>query len=194
MWLTLLAVGLRRGECLALRWSDLDLDAGRLTVRRSLQRLRGERDEDTGNRRGRLVEVDPKTEASSATVALPASVVAELREHRQRQRVQRLAAPVWADPALVFTTGVGTALEPRNVNRAFETLRERAGIRHVRLHDLRHAAATFALAAGVDMKSVQTMLRHSRMATTADLYAHVPEEVQVAGAQLMDDLLRELAP
>ncbi|HEY3924271.1 MAG TPA: tyrosine-type recombinase/integrase [Acidothermaceae bacterium] len=192
LWLVMLGLGLRRGEALALRWENVDLDAGTVKIVGSLQRLRGERDAVTGRRRGALVEVTPKTEHSAATMALPALLVEVLREHRRAQRVQRLAAPAWVDDSLVFTTRVGTALEPRNVSRSWAALCLAAGVRPVRLHDLRHSAASFALAAGVSMKVVQTMLRHSRMATTADIYAHVLEDVQRAGADRMDGVLRTI--
>jgi site-specific recombinase XerD len=119
-------------------------------------------------------------------------VVEVIREHRKAQLAQRMAALGWVDDSLVFTTAIGTALEPRNVSRSWTALCVRAGIRPVRLHDLRHSAASFALAAGVDMKVVQTMLRHSRLATTADIYTHVLEDVQRAGAARMDGVLREL--
>jgi integrase len=125
-------------------------------------------------------------------MALPALLVEVLRDHRKAQLAQRLTALVWVDDGLVFTTSVGTALEPRNVARSWAALCEKAGVRVVRLHDLRHAAASFALAAGLDMKVIQTMLRHSRMATTADIYAHVLQDVQRAGADRMDGVLRML--
>jgi integrase len=192
LWLVMLAVGLRRGEALALRWDDLDLDAGTVTISRSLQRLRGERNAETGRRRGTLREVAPKTEGSSATIALPASLVTALREHVEVQQLERMVARVWVDPGLVFTTYVGTALEPRNVNRSWTALCDRAEVRRVRLHDLRHSAASFMFAAGVDLKLVQTTLRHSRLATTADVYAHVLDEVQHQAAERMDAVLRGL--
>jgi integrase len=193
LWLVMLSVGLRRGEALALRWDDLDLEAGTVSIRRSLQRLRGDRDPATGRRRGHLVEVDPKTIGSSATVALPASLVTALTEHREVQRLERMVAVAWVDPGLVFTTSVGTALEPRNVNRAWSTLCAKASVRQLRLHDLRHSAASFMFAAGVDLKLVQTTLRHSRLATTADVYAHVLDEVQHQAADRMDGVLRSLS-
>jgi integrase len=90
----------------------------------------------------------------------------------------------------VFTTNVGTALEPRNVSRSWASLCTKAGVRKMRLHDLRHSAASFMFAAGVDLKLVQTMLRHSRLATTADVYAHVLDEVQHQAADRMDGVLR----
>ncbi len=192
LWLVMLSVGLRRGEALALRWDDLDLDAGTVTIARSLQRLRGDKNETTGRRRGELVELAPKTEGSAATIALPASLVTALREHVEVQQLERMVAPAWVDPGLVFTTSVGTALEPRNVSRSWSTLCDRANVRRVRLHDLRHSAATFMLSAGVDLKMIQTTLRHSRLATTADVYAHVLDDVQHQAAERMDVVLRGL--
>ncbi|MGO9873187.1 MAG: site-specific integrase [Acidimicrobiia bacterium] len=126
LWLVILSIGLRRGEALALRWDDLDLDAGTVTIARSLQRLRGDKDETTGKRKGRLVEIAPKTEESSATIALPGSLVTALREHIEVQQLERMVARVWVDPGLVFTTNVGTALEPRNANRSWTSLCVRA--------------------------------------------------------------------
>jgi integrase len=130
--------------------------------------------------------------ASAATVALPASLVTALQEHAEVQRLERMVAVAWVDPGLVFTTNVGTALEPRNVNRSWAALCAKAGVREVRLHDLRHSAASFMFAAGVDLKLVQTTLRHSRLATTADVYAHVLDEVQHQAADRMDGVLRDL--
>ncbi len=193
LWLVLLSLGLRRGEALGLRWEDLDLEGGTVTLRRSLQRVRGdEPDPVTGRRSGALVERRLKTDASAASLALPESLREALQEHRKDQEAQRARARVWVDDGLVFTTSVGTPLEPRNVSRDWQNVLSRAGVRRVRLHDLRHSAASFMLAQGVHMKVVQATLRHSRMSTTADLYTHVLEDVQRAGAQQMDAFLRSL--
>jgi len=194
LWLTLLALGLRRGEALALRWGDLKLDAASVRISRSLQRLRDEPTQPGGPRRGQLVETRPKTIGSEAVLPLPAALVKALRGHQVRQRSQRLAAPFWADPELVFSTGIGTALEPRNVDRSWKALCARAEVRPLRIHDLRHATATFLLTAGVDMKVIQRTLRHSRHQTTADVYAHVAEELQRGAAEGMDAVLRQLRP
>ncbi|MDP9408204.1 MAG: site-specific integrase [Actinomycetota bacterium] len=184
LWLLVTALGLRRGEALALRWEDVDLEAGHLRVRATLQRVEG-----------RLVRADvPKTQASRRTLPLPAVVVDALRAHRAAQLQDRLAAPVWQDATLVFTTSVGTPLEPRNVLRSFQELCERAGLRRLRIHDLRHAAASFLLLQGVDMRVVMGTLGHSRLATTSDLYTHLLEPVQRQAADRMDALLRDMAP
>ena len=190
LWVVLMAIGLRRGEALALRWSDVDLEEGIVRVSRSLQRVLGDPDPATGKRKWVLVEARPKTDASVAVLALPDLVVQALREHRQRQLQERMRSKVWADSDFVFTTPIGTPLDPQNVSHAWIALCKKAGIRRTRLHDLRHSAASFMIAAGVDIKVVQTVLRHSRLATTADIYAHVLAEVQRDAAERMNGLLR----
>jgi len=117
-----------------------------------------------------------------------------LRAHRAAQVQERLASRAWADQTLVFTTSIGTPLEPRNVLRSFHGLCDRAEVRRVRIHDLRHAAASFLLLQGVDLRVVMGTLGHSRLATTSDLYTHLLEPVQRAAADRMDDLLRQVTP
>lgn len=192
LWLTMLALGERRGEALAMRWSLTDLDAGSTKLRKQIRRMRGDLNPETGRRRGKLVEKDLKTEASKATLGLPAALVEVLRRHKRDQAVERMAAKVWADSDLIFTTSVGTPLEPRNVNRAWTAVCERAGAK-IRLHDLRHAAASLAFAAGADLKEVQAMLRHTRMATTSDIYVEVLESVRRGTTERMDGVLRRIA-
>lgn len=192
LWFTLLSFGPRRGEALAMRWSLLDLDAGTVKLRAQLRRVRGEVDPATGKRKTTLVEKDLKTEASRATLVLPDALVEMLREHRRVQIIARMAAKAWVDPDLVFATSVGTPLEPRNVSRAWEALRVRAGVPGIRVHDLRHAAASLAFAEGASVKEVQAMLRHTRQATTADVYVHVLESVRQGTASKMDDVLKRV--
>ena len=180
LWLTYLALGLRKGEALGLTWPDVDLDKGLVTIRQSLRR-----------RGGKLVDGPVKTDASGATVPIPAPLVTVLAEHRANQLKDRLAAHAWAEPDRVFATAHGTPLEPRNVNHEWAKVCASAGVTPLRPHDLRHSMATFALRQGVDLKTIQTMLRHSRLATTADLYTHVLHEVQRSGSDRMGDLLTE---
>lgn len=192
LWMTMLALGERRGEALAMRWSLTDLDNASTALRKQIRRVRGELNPETGKRRGRLVEKDLKTEASKAKLGLPEALVEVLRVHRREQAVDRLAAKVWADPDLMFTTSVGTALEPRNVNRDWDAVCQRAGVK-VRLHDLRHAAASLAFQAGAELKEVQAMLRHTRLSTTSDIYVEVFDSVRRGTADRMDAVLRKIS-
>ncbi|MCZ2849707.1 tyrosine-type recombinase/integrase [Modestobacter sp. VKM Ac-2978] len=175
----MLATGLRRGEALGLHWSDVDLDGGTLRVRWTLTRT------SKGLQLG-----EPKTEKSRRSVPLPRSTVTALRAHRRQQATEQLAAgEAWRDSDLLFTTEVGTPLEPRNVLRRFETLAERAGLRDVHLHTLRHSAASFLLAAGTHTKVVQEHLGHSSYAITADIYSHVAPEQRREAADRLDEAL-----
>ncbi|MFV0307465.1 MAG: tyrosine-type recombinase/integrase [Desertimonas sp.] len=163
LWTVALAVGLRKGEALALRWSDVDLDQGQLRVARTVQRVDGA-----------LLFAEPKTARSRRTVVLPNVCIDALRSHRLRQNDERLAAgPYWQDNGLVFTTSHGTPIEPRNINRSFDALCRRAGLRRLRVHDLRHTCASLLLAQGVPARLVMEMLGHSQIGITMNLYSHV---------------------
>ena len=146
----MVATGLRRGEALALHWRDVDLDAGLARGRWTLSRT------------SKGLEIgEPKTERSRRTLPLPRSAVATLDAHRIRQTTERQAAgPARTDSGVVFTTEVGTPLEPRDVLRRFDARARRAGLEGVHLHTLRHSAASFLLAAETHTKVVQEHLRH----------------------------------
>ena len=122
---------------------------------------------------------------------LPRSAVETLTAHRVRQGAERqTAASTWRETGLVFTTEIGTPLEPRNVLRRFELLAERAGLKGVHLHTLRHSAASFLLAAGTHTKVVQEHLGHSSYAITADIYSHVGPTLKREAADRLDEALR----
>jgi integrase len=175
-----LAVGLRKGEALALRWRDVDLDGGTLTVTGTLKRRVG-----LG-----LVVDSPKTDNGRRTVPLPQVCIDALREHRRRQAADRLAAGApWHDDDFVFTTPIGTPLDPRNTTRLYHEITERAGLGHGRFHALRHSAATIMLSLGVPLEVISKTLGHAGYAITADVYAHVRAELQRRGADAMDSAL-----
>ncbi len=164
-----IATGMRQGELLGLTWPDVDLEAGTLTVRRSLKRYDGAYHLD-----------DIKTDRSRRTLALAPPLVAALRRHRRAQIVRFS----WR---LVFVTRNGQPLNGTNVTHTLQRHLKRAGLPRIRFHDLRHGAATYLLGAGVGMKEVSDLLGHQQMSTTADIYAHMlPEARRVAMDKLAD--------
>ncbi|WP_432071321.1 tyrosine-type recombinase/integrase [Streptomyces sp. AA1529] len=172
-------MGLRRGEIVGLRWSDVDLENRVLYVRQQTQR-----------RRGQLYQDDPKGRRRRA-VPLPAMCVAPLRWHRLRQsEAKRMAGKLWQESAYVFTTRTGRPVEPRNVYRSFTRVAELAGLRVIRLHDARHGCATLLVAAGVAPRVVMEILGHSQISITMDVYTHVVQDTQREAISHMDRLLR----
>lgn len=173
LWATMVTTGLRRGEALGLRWEDVDFRAARVRIVQTVVVV--------GNR-PQLSE--PKTVSGRRQVALHPELVAALRRQQVRQHEERLlAGPAWAGQDFVFATALGGVLHPRNVARDFQAAIRRTGARPIRLHDLRHTAATLALTAGAHPKQVQEMLGHARVAITLDVYSHVSDDMHAETAQ-----------
>jgi len=138
---------------------------------------------------GKLRIVEPKTSMSRRTVVLPKFAVRHLRKHRKRQDARRLAlGEAWREYGLVFASTIGTPIEPRNVNRRWDELRQQAGLDWLRLHDLRHGCATFMLAAGVPSRAIMEVLGHSGISVTMNTYAHVLPELRQEAADAIDEL------
>ena len=124
------------------------------------------------------------------TIALPDVVIGALKAQRVRQLQDRLlAGRHWRDHAFVFTSSVGTPLEPSNVTKRFRKLLVSAGVPSIRFHDLRHTAATFLLAQGVDPRTIMETLGHSQISLTLNTYSHVLPVLQREAARKMDGIL-----
>jgi len=179
LYVLCLTVGLRQGEALGLRWEDVDLDGGTLQVRTALQRIDGTY---------RLVE--PKTNRSRRTVALPETAAVALGAHHMRQQEAKAqAGPNWEDWALVFATPRGTPLNRHNVTREFQTLLEQVGLPRQRFHDLRHTCASLLLAMNVQPRDVMEVLGHSQIGLTMNTYSHVMPPALRNAASRMDEIL-----
>jgi integrase len=177
--LLIATTGLRRGECLALRWSDVDLYARALRVRDTVQRIDG-----------KLSTGPVKTERSRRTIPISPAMVALLRSHRITQLEERLrAANQWAEMGLVFTTELGRVVEPRNLLRVVEAAAKRIGLDGVGAHTLRHSAATAWLEAGVHIKQVSDLLGHSSVAITGDVYGHGSDQSARAAVDTLSGAL-----
>jgi integrase len=134
-----LALGLRQGEALGLRWEDIDLAAGTLRVCHQLQRVDG-----------RLVLVPPKTAKGRRTLVMPRLIVDSLREHEKRQVAEKIwAGSRWEETGLVFANRLGGPIQARRVIEQFHAALTDAGMRRIRFHDLRHSCATLLLVQGV---------------------------------------------
>jgi integrase len=185
-----LGTRLRRGELLALRWHDVDLDAALLHVRQTLVRVRNH--EATGSdRRTALVFQKPKTRPSRRRIPIPHDIVVELKAHKARQAQEKLLlGQAYQDHGLVFCLADGRPWDPRNFTRHFDRLLQQAGLPHIRFHDARHTFTTVMLDLKASPKAVQELLGHSKSATTMDIYAHVSLEVKKQEMGRLNHVLR----
>jgi integrase len=175
-----LRCGLRRGEVVALRWRNVDLERGQISIVTSAEQTdRGVREKEPKNGKGR-------------TIVLSATEIEELRSHRLRQAESLLALGVrLTDDHHVVTRDDGQPLQPRSLTHAFvKFVRRICSLPHIRLHDLRHSHATHMLAAGIHPKIAQERLGHSSVGITLDLYSHVLPGMQAEAASQVDALLR----
>ena len=176
-----LTTGMRRGELLALKWQDIDFEGGALHVRRAFTRAKGQR----------YLEAEPKTQKSRRSILLAPGTIEVLKQHRLKQlEAKRQAGEDWEERDLVFCTAVGTPLNPNKVLERFGTLLKRAGLPHIRLHDLRHSVATLLLKLDVHPKIVQELLGHGRIAETLDIYSHVLPTMQEGAMHKLNNNLQ----
>ena len=183
LWRLAALRGLRRGELAGLRWADLDLDHRQLAIIRARTTAGYQ-----------VFEGPPKSAASTRTIALDRHTVAVLREHARRQRQERdTASGRWHDTGYVFTNRHGNPLHPGYLTHRFAALVAAAGLPPVRLHDLRHGAATLAHLAGTDLKTISDQLGHSSIVLTVDTYTSVLPAAQYKAAEATAQLVLDAA-
>jgi integrase len=184
LFTVLATTGLRRGEALGLRWSDVDLDEGRLAVRQTLLAVNNH-----------VQFGEPKTHRSRRTVDLDAATVAVLKAHRKSQLEERAGAGLGRPRAdvLIFTDEQGAPLHPNQVSRTFGKLVREAQLPIIRLHDLRHTHASLSLQAGVHVKIVSERLGHSSVTITLDTYSHAIPGLQRDAAEQVAALIPGLS-
>jgi integrase len=179
LWVLLLSTGIRPGEALGLKWSDIFGD--RIRIQRALVRPA----------RGNWQLAEPKTHRARRVVTLPPSSLRALQSYRATQLEDRLrAGPLWSDLDLIFTNQRGAPLDYRVVvRRHFKPLVAAAGLGKLRPYDLRHSCATLLLSAGENVKVVSERLGHASAALTLDVYSHVLPDMQQYAADRLESLL-----
>lgn len=198
-WAIALALGLRQGEALALRWEDVDLEANSLRVRAT--RLRPVYEHGCDGECGKTPGYCPrrrqtngivgatKSAAGNRIVGLPAALVSLLKDHRRQQLEERIrAGSLWEEGGWVFTTLVGRPIAPNSDYHEWRALLESAGVRHARLHDARHTAATVLLVLGVPERTVMSIMGWSSTSMAAR-YQHVTDPIRHEVAERVGGLL-----
>jgi integrase len=178
LFLMLLSTGMRRGECLGLRWRDLDWQAGKVRIAQQVTAVKGQ-----------IALGEPKTPKARRSVTLAPSCLAALKEHRSGQLESRLKAREWEDHDLIFCTSRGKPIHPRNVGRTLDRLCEVAGVPRLSVHQTRHTHTTLLFQDGQNIKMISERLGHSSVGVTLEIYAHLAENAQDAAASAMDRLL-----
>ena len=163
-----LTTGLRRGELLGLKWSDIDLEKGDLRVQRQIGRINS-----------KIIEMPLKTKNAYRTLPLSADAIDVLMQQRRKT----------GNSEWVFPSPTGGPMSPDSVLHMLHRVLKRAGLPKVRFHDLRHTFATLALQNGVDIKTVSGMLGHFSAGFTLDTYAHVTTSAKREAAKTMGNIL-----
>jgi integrase len=187
LFLLALGTGLRQGELLALKWSDIDLDNKELRVERSIRQLNIINAD--GTKEYKTIIQTPKSKSSIRTVPIPSSLIPVLKEHKTQQKLEKIkAGPSYIENDFVFTTELGKNINASNLRRSYTRLLKRAGIPYRKFHAFRHTYATKLFEANVPLKTVQMLLGHSDISVTANIYTHVMPEEKTLAAEKLNNL------
>jgi integrase len=176
------ATGMRLGELLALRWSDISIEKKIIQVRHMVDYIQGHG----------YLETEPKTESGKRTIPITQFALDALKSHKAAQLEARLkAGSQWKDQGLVFTNRQGRYLSRNPIRNRLKKLLEQVGLPPMRFHDLRHSAATILLSMGVNAKVIQELLGHAHISVTLGIYGHASPSMQRDAINRLDDLFRE---
>ena len=174
-----LATGMRRGELLALQWSDIDLERGVIRVERSIEETRA----------GLRIK-PPKTKRGRRSIGIASDAVAMLREHRKQQLELRLRIGQGGSPTFVFSALEGELLSPDNLSRDWRRVCRARNLPHCRFHGLRHTHVSLLIDAGVDILKISRRLGHDKPSTTLNVYGHLIKSDDDAAVKAMEGVLK----
>jgi integrase len=175
-----LTTGMRKGELLGLMWSDIDWNKSTLLVQRQLLQASS----------SKAVLVPPKTKSGHRAIKLGPGTLSKLASHQKMQGILKAAAgEKWKENELIFTSGIGTPLGQSRVSKELNRLLDKAGLPHIRFHDLRHTSLSFLLEMGMPVNTVQMRAGHSKASVTTDIYGHAMVRSQEEASHLIEDLV-----
>jgi integrase len=179
-----LATGMRKGELLGLKWSDLDWSKGILLVQRQLQQIAGQG----------FSLVTTKTKAGRRQIKVGQETLKRLETHRaQQEAVKTLTGERWQENDLIFASTIGTFLDQSKVSRELKKVLKKAGLPPIRFHDLRHTSISFLLEMGMPVNTVQQRSGHSKASVTTDIYGHPMARSQDEAAQRIEEVITPIA-
>lgn len=183
-----LGTGLRLGELIALKWTDIDFINNTINVNKALKTVTMiDRER---NRNLKLIEQSPKTESSYRTVPVPSNIMSELKSHLKDQDRIKKDNEFYTDLDYVFTDRVGKPYDPKKLPRNFKSVLKKMGHRDMKYHSMRHSYATRLFEANIPVKTVQKLLGHKDITTTMNIYTHVANELKSEAAESINELFR----
>lgn len=182
-----LGTGLREGELLALNWNDLSPEYSEIIVSKTIKRVKKfEADETSKNI---TIIQAPKSQTSNRTVPIPSNLISVIKTHELNQKIEKVkAGPYYDDKGFIFSTDTGKPLDHRNLSQSYRKLLIKAQIPHHKFHALRHTFATKLFERRVPLKTVSTLLGHSNVAITANIYTHVIPKEKIDAVEKLNDL------
>jgi integrase len=182
-----LGTGLRQGELLALKWSNIAKDYSELRVEKTIKRVKIIEADDTS--RHEIILQAPKTKKSQRTVPIPSKLIPILEEQKLKQNKEKAkAGNSYIDEKFIFATGNGKPVRAKNLFNSYKSLLIKAGIEHKKFHALRHTFATKLFEKDIPLKTVSELLGHSDISITADIYTHVMPKQKVIATEKLNDL------
>ncbi|WP_039657605.1 tyrosine-type recombinase/integrase [Clostridium tyrobutyricum] len=187
LFLLAIGTGLRQGELLALKWSDIDFNNNILSVKRSIKNT-SIMQSDGSKKRKTIIQV-PKTKNSLRTVPIPSKLIPVIKRHELQKKEEKLkSGDTYTDSEFVFTTAMGLNIDARNLLRSYKRVLTKAKIPYRKFHALRHTYATKLFEKNIPLKTVQMLLGHADISTTADIYTHVMPEQKIKAVDKLNDL------
>ena len=184
LFLIALGTGLRLGELLGLKWSDIDFNTGILTVNRTLSRVKNQT---TG--KYEIIEQTPKTKNSNRTIPIPNDILNKLKEHKKKQSKQRLfVGEGYINNNYVFTDDIGNPIDDKRPGRNLKSILAKLSIEPIKFHALRHTYATRLFEANVPPKTVQVLMGHYDISITMDIYTHVMEDAKLEAIEKLNNI------